>query len=145
MQYAQGFSFSTAILGLSTGQEFLELLLIVVLHHWVLYFLGTTFHPSFVEDIFHNPHLMHLFLGSALLSSYRIPWLHPVWWLLLLCHSRSVPYASFPTMKMSSAIQNTLVLPLKFSRNFHWKNPPPVPLQWWSCKSVPAKLTCKFI
>ena len=46
-------------------------LLAIVLHCWVLHFLGITFLPMLVEDLLWDPHMMHLFQGTATLSHWR--------------------------------------------------------------------------
>ena len=40
-------------------------------------FWGITFHTSLEEDLFWDPHPMHLFLGTTGFFCYRMPWLHP--------------------------------------------------------------------
>ena len=51
---------------------FFQLLLARVLHCWVLYLLGITFHPLILEDLLWDPDPTCLFLGTSVLLHYTV-------------------------------------------------------------------------
>ena len=68
--YAQGFSSYVAMVGFCTFLESCsQMLLALAVHCWVFHSLGTACHPSLAEDLLLHQHVIHLFLGTVVLSS----------------------------------------------------------------------------